>query len=434
MRTLKLILVLILPCALDAQELTGFWTGTLINDSTKKEQHYELALSEYKGKVTGYSYTTFISNDTFYYSVKRMKATRKDSIWIVEDDYIEVHNFPEKPAKGVRQINTFRLNKQDSSWSLDGKWETTQTKRYYSLSGSMAMSEEKDYTISHLLPHLEELGLAENVPFYQEEKKAKREALAGKPIQVREVNTKTSSAASAPVKAIIVPTKSDTVARSVAKQSAKVNIPIYEKPVVVEPNAEPVIVKNEVVKPPVQEKKIINEQPRQRQETAIQKTAPPVVKTETPAVVKQEIKVEPKPALETPKPVLETPKPVIVAAVPPAKVAARKNETIQQLTFSSDSLMLTLYDNGVVDGDTVSVFLNGQNILDKQKLKEAATKKTIYISPETDSLELVLYAENLGTLPPNTGLLIIRDGVDTYQVRFSADMQKNAAIVFRRKK
>jgi hypothetical protein len=45
-----------------------------------------------------------------------------------------------------------------------------------------------------------------------------------------------------------------------------------------------------------------------------------------------------------------------------------------------------------------------------------------------------MYAETLGTLPPNTGLLIVYDGSDRYEIRFSGDMQKSAAIVFRRKK
>ena len=67
-------------------------------------------------------------------------------------------------------------------------------------------------------------------------------------------------------------------------------------------------------------------------------------------------------------------------------------------------------------------------------LKEVATKKTIYISEKSDSLELVLFADNLGTIPPNTGLLTVRDGDDIYQVRFSADLQKNASIILRRRK
>jgi hypothetical protein len=118
----------------------------------------------------------------------------------------------------------------------------------------------------------------------------------------------------------------------------------------------------------------------------------------------------------------------------PTIVAGRKNETMQDIYFKNDSLILSLYDNGIVDGDTVSVFMNGENIISKQKLKESAIKKTIYVSANSDSVQLVLFAENLGTIPPNTGLLTVRDGDDVYQVRFSADLQKNASIILRRKK
>jgi len=62
-------------------------------------------------------------------------------------------------------------------------------------------------------------------------------------------------------------------------------------------------------------------------------------------------------------------------------------------------------------------------------------RKTIYIpAGKEDSLTLVLYAENLGKYPPNTGLLVVHDGEDVYQVRFSADLQQNAAVIFKRKR
>ena len=66
-------------------------------------------------------------------------------------------------------------------------------------------------------------------------------------------------------------------------------------------------------------------------------------------------------------------------------------------------------------------------------LKATAIKKTIYIQPGDDEVGLVLYAENLGKYPPNTGLLVVHDGDDVYQLRFSADLQQNAAVVFREK-
>jgi hypothetical protein len=83
----------------------------------------------------------------------------------------------------------------------------------------------------------------------------------------------------------------------------------------------------------------------------------------------------------------------------------------------------------------VSVLLNGKIIIAKEGLKATAINRTVYITPDMgDSIILVLYAENLGKYPPNTGLLVIHDGDDVYQVRFSADLQTNAAVILRRKK
>lgn len=113
---------------------------------------------------------------------------------------------------------------------------------------------------------------------------------------------------------------------------------------------------------------------------------------------------------------------------------ARKTEIIRAVSFHSDSLVLSLYDNGEIDGDTVTVILNGKVILSKQGLTAKAITKTIYAADVNDSSLLVMYAENLGRIPPNTGLLVIQDGYERYQVRFSGDLQNNSAIILRRKR
>ena len=110
----------------------------------------------------------------------------------------------------------------------------------------------------------------------------------------------------------------------------------------------------------------------------------------------------------------------------------RQQKIIQTLDVASDSLVLSFYDNGVVDGDIISVYLNDQNILSNLRLKEAAAKKTIHL-PNNSSYTLLLVAENLGSLPPNTGLVIVQDGDKKYQINFSANLQTNAAIVIRKK-
>ncbi|HQU55998.1 MAG TPA: hypothetical protein PLG88_01135, partial [Chitinophagaceae bacterium] len=115
-----------------------------------------------------------------------------------------------------------------------------------------------------------------------------------------------------------------------------------------------------------------------------------------------------------------------------ATIAGRKSIFAQEVKFHSDSLQLALYDNGEIDGDTVSVYLNGKILLSHQGIKATAIKKTIYITPDMTDFSLVLFAENLGKYPPNTGLLVVRDGDDVYHLRFSSDLEKNAGIIFRK--
>ncbi|HEY0434743.1 MAG TPA: hypothetical protein VGC95_12785, partial [Chitinophagaceae bacterium] len=50
------------------------------------------------------------------------------------------------------------------------------------------------------------------------------------------------------------------------------------------------------------------------------------------------------------------------------RVISRNTAVIRRIYFQADSLQLSLYDNGEVDGDTVSVFLDGRVILSRQVL------------------------------------------------------------------
>ena len=119
----------------------------------------------------------------------------------------------------------------------------------------------------------------------------------------------------------------------------------------------------------------------------------------------------------------------------PLKPTERKIQKIDEIFFTSDSLLLSFYDNGTVDGDTISMILNGRMIAEKIKLTTNAFRITIPTRiGQNDSLLLVMQAESLGLIPPNTGLLIIQDGTARYEIRFEGDMQRSSAIVLRRKK
>ena len=80
---------LVSPLIFMGQSLTGLWIGSTSNDSStvRKEQSFEIALTEYRGKVYGYSRSEFIVNDTLYYIVKRVKGTIEgDRCEVVDDD------------------------------------------------------------------------------------------------------------------------------------------------------------------------------------------------------------------------------------------------------------------------------------------------------------------------------------------------------------
>jgi hypothetical protein len=432
--SLKLIIILLLPLSLLAQsteekDITGLWKGFMYNDTTQQNYRYEIAISREKGKLFGYSHTYFILDDKEYHGVKKLKIKRDGDDIITEESDLIVHNYPIAPAKGVHQKNTLLLQIKDTVMILSGLYATNRTRDYRPLTGYVHVERKKDYSQSALVPHLQELNLAKNLSFLKEE------------------TTPPSSETIAVLKPIASDEEEKLIVFAAKKQEPDNKIKPTTAPVVKEPAivkietpkpAEPIIIKPAPTKPVV-----VIDIPVKAVETVIAKPAPVVKKPEA-AVVKP---APSKPAeiivakTDPPKvvpPVVVKPAPVKIAA-PTGPTAAtdmgkRKIENIQALYFKSDSLQLTLYDNGEVDGDTVSVIMNGEVIMPRVGLSTKAVKKTIDTKEAGDSIQLVMYAESLGSLPPNTGLLIVYDGKDRYEIRFSGDMQKSSAIVFRRRK
>jgi hypothetical protein len=113
-------------------------------------------------------------------------------------------------------------------------------------------------------------------------------------------------------------------------------------------------------------------------------------------------------------------------------IVKRTTEIIQAYDLTEDSVVLSLYDNGEIDGDTVSVFLNNELLVSKVGLTAKAFKKTIYFKPG-EMIQLTLFADNLGSIPPNTGLLLITTANERYPVYFSSTLNKSSSVLLRRK-
>lgn len=431
------------PSLLFAQDITGLWKGTLYNDSTKKFYRYEIGISEEKGKLSGFSHTFFLEGDKEFYGVKKVKVKKMDGKIIVEDAGLIANNYPVAPAKGVRQLNVLELEIKDSIMTLTGPFSTNRTKEYSSLTGTINLQRKNDFWQSALVPHLQELHLSNDLSFVKKEndriKEEESKIVAAKETAAARSNTALQIQTAVAKKDMASNNKKEIiVSKDINNISAK-------KELAANNTKEKTIALNE------QEVKTVSSIPITQSQTTTAEKIPTTKKeiniADIPTVKEASIsKAEP---TQTKKPIKEEKNiPVNTIAIqkteeknqvekivpPAAEVAVRQTILQQTVFFNSDSLEISLYDNGEVDGDTVSVLMNGKIIMAKVGLSTKAVKKTIYAGDDASDIELVMYAENLGSIPPNTGLLVVHDGKSIYEIRFSGDLQKNASIILRKRK
>jgi|APGre2960657404_1045060.scaffolds.fasta_scaffold26411_2 hypothetical protein len=389
-------------------DMTGLWTGLMFNDTTELNYRYEIAISQKNGRLTGYSQTFFILDGKEYYGVKKIKITIDGDKVITQDMKLLRNNYPIKPPKGVYVVNVLNFEKKQDALVLSGMFETNRTREYAPATGYVHVEKKIDFKQSPLVQQLKELGLDNDLSFISAEMPAVVIA-AAKPAEKEVVKEQPVAKTSLPEK--------EKPAKPKAVKEKEVTKPVA------------VTMAKEVAKP---KEVIVKSEPKKVMVEAEPKET--VVKTEPKEII---VKAEPKETIVKTEP-KESMVKTAPAIIPETKQAAtdiksRIIETIQSVNYTSDSLLISLYDNGEVDGDTVSVIMNGNIIMPMVGLGTNAVRKTIYTKGITDSIQIVMYAENLGTLPPNTGLLIVNDGKQRYEIRFSGDLKKNAAIVFKKK-
>ena len=525
-----LLLLLLLPTLLTAQpgssadqDITGLWKGSLYNDTTQQYLHFEIAISEEKGKLSGYSYTVFDIGGKLEIGVKRIKIKRKGDELTIEDAGMINNNFSVPAPRGVKVKGVVTISINDTAMLLGGRWSTNPTNEFRPITGSMQLQRAADFKPVALYKKLAELKLEKDLSFVKYQRVPPDVAVVSPPKTnpvsetavpggYPDADTKTPvrqnipapviAANTTPIpqeKEVPLPTKiygevaivqlpktalpkQKTIVKSTAinekARAAGAFVAIIKSPPVTEVVKKEIAPVTDIAKktdvnkkpaaiiPPAESKQPVsvakeNAVPKKPAATDIaKKPATTIVKPATPApVVKKTAPVSAPPVAvkkEVTKPVATVvsppvaipiaktdipkkenlPPPVILNATPAAEdVDARKISSVQSVFYQSDSLMITLYDNGEIDGDTVSVLINGVVFISKQGLNTRANSKTFYITADTpDSLMLVMYAENLGSIPPNTGLLVLHDGEAVYEVRFRADLQSNAAILLTRKR
>jgi hypothetical protein len=116
------------------------------------------------------------------------------------------------------------------------------------------------------------------------------------------------------------------------------------------------------------------------------------------------------------------------------KFTERKNIYSRDIEIDSDSIRLSFYDNGDIDGDSISVFLNKKPVLANQRLSSRSLNVFVALDTLLDINEISMFADNLGRIPPNTALMIVSDGINRYELYLSSSLTQNGAVRLKRKK
>ena len=100
------------------------------------------------------------------------------------------------------------------------------------------------------------------------------------------------------------------------------------------------------------------------------------------------------------------------------------------IPVTAPAIELRFYDNAAIDGDSIALFLNGHLLREHILLGGEAQVIKINAADLQDDNELVLVAENLGSIPPNTSYLVAIVGHKQFEARLFADEGSSALIRF----
>jgi hypothetical protein len=205
-----------------------------------------------------------------------------------------------------------------------------------------------------------------------------------------------------------------------------------------------------VTSPPVEKTKppVTSALPKEQQSTTQQqKTSPPVVKNKPSSSAPKDnsgtAKKEAQKKIVTPlDTVAKIQEPPATTVTPPAEkeltkkiapvpdvIKERDNPLLKTIVTDSPDILIQLYDNGEIDGDTITIYHNNEVIAFRKGLTSKAITLNIKADVNNTHHEFVMVANNLGSIPPNTALMVITTGGKHYELFVSSDEKKNAKVV-----
>lgn len=107
----------------------------------------------------------------------------------------------------------------------------------------------------------------------------------------------------------------------------------------------------------------------------------------------------------------------------------RLNEHLGTVEVGNREITISVWDHGQIDGDIISIYVNGDEIIAERTLNGPADKYVVTTTLEYNGYNyLLLYAHNEGSISPNTASLSINDGENTKEFVLEANLETNGAV------
>lgn len=163
--------------------------------------------------------------------------------------------------------------------------------------------------------------------------------------------------------------------------------------------------------------------------TAKQQDTKPAVTTPPPAAAsawKPDVTVS---GRKTDTPIVKWEKPPVSQGPIPKVLLERENNLIKTIYTNEQVATVEIFDNGTIDNDTISLYHNNKLVISQAKLSYTPLRLKIDCSGDNKRHELILVAENLGEIPPNSALMVITAGRKRYEIFLISNEQRNAKVV-----
>lgn len=370
---------------LAAQNISGQWIGKFTSEEDPRGggTDYVLEIEAKEGQLTGYSYTYFSIAGKRYFVICRLKGNYdkgSKSMLINEVETIKTNTPPD--FENCHQLHQLTYLKQKDKESLVGKWRPSEK-------GSNC---GKGFTELERKALVKESSNKKNQntqqTTVQNQNPSKKEIVTSPtktPPNSGDKNSSTKNNQNSP--------KSTTPTE---KEIAKNNKPIPEiKQVIVEEPKAP--------KPPTTAQQPIKENSDQK-------------KNDKATLPNDSLKAKKNPDNSK------------------DKMNKRTYEVIKVIEVNQPSIKVDIYDNGQIDGDIVSIYLNEKQLVASKMLTAQPISLQIEVDEKEAVYDLIMFAESLGSIPPNTALMIVTTPTQRYEINISSNEQTSGAIRFKFKK